>query len=321
MQRAPLLSAPARPASTLGWYALLVLSWSGAWYAMKLQAALAPASLSVALRFGLAGLLMVGWCVGRQASLRFDRRMHALFMLIGALMFSVNFLFAYNAARFLTSALVAVVFSLASVLNLALAALLFGERMTARAVLGGLCGSAGLALMLWTQVAVGGAGSQPWLGLLLAAGMTLCFCLGSMASTVAQRRGLAIAPVIAWSMLWGAAFSALHTVSTGQPLHVELSAVYLGSLGFLVIFGSVLGFIAYFTLVARLGASQAAYAMVMSPIGALLISTVFEHYRWTLLSLAGVLVSVFGNVIVLRARRVPPPPVRPVHSPIARLHP
>lgn len=293
-----------RRASTLGWYVLLVLSWSGAWYAMKLQATLAPASLSVALRFGLAGFLMVGWCVWRKASLRFDLRTHALFMLVGALMFSVNFLFAYNAALYLTSALVAVVFSLASVLNLALAALLFGERMTVRAVLGGLCGSVGLALLVWTQVAAGGAGAHPWLGLLLAAAMTLCFCLGSMASTVAQRRGLALAPVIAWSMLWGAAFSAVFTIGTGQSLHIELSIAYLGSLGFLVIFGSVLGFIAYFTLVARLGAAQAAYAMVMSPIGALLISTVFEHYRWTGLSFAGVLVSVLGNVVVLRARRV-----------------
>lgn len=296
---------PARPArgAIWGWYALLVLSWSGAWYAMKLQTAHTPPAVSIALRFGLAAPLMFAWALGRGASLRFDIRAHGLFMAMGALLFSLNFVFAYNAAIFMTSALVAVVFSLSSVVNLALGALWFGQRMSLRAVAGGVLGSSGLTLLVWTQIAAGGAGRDPWLGLLLACGMTLSFCIGSMVSTLAQRRGIAVAPATAWAMLWGAFFSAGYAALSGQSFHLEPSARYFFSLAFLVVFGSVLAFHAYFTLIGRVGASRAAYAMVMAPIGALLISSIFESYVWTASALLGLLVTLAGNVMVLGERR------------------
>jgi drug/metabolite transporter (DMT)-like permease len=50
----------------------------------------------------------------------------------------------------------------------------------------------------------------------------------------------------------------------------------------------------------RIGAARAGYIGVMVPIVALVVSSLFEGYRWEWLALLGVAVSVAGNVMILR---------------------
>ncbi len=53
------------------------------------------------------------------------------------------------------------------------------------------------------------------------------------------------------------------------------------ALAYLAVFGSVLAFGAYLTLMKRIGAGRAGYSMVAIPVVALLISTLLEHLQWT----------------------------------------
>jgi len=55
-------------------------------------------------------------------------------------------------------------------------------------------------------------------------------------------------------------------------------------------------------LIGKIGASRAGYATVVFPVFALLISTGFENYHWTLLGIAGLGLVVAGNIIMIRAR-------------------
>ncbi len=64
--------------------------------------------------------------------------------------------------------------------------------------------------------------------------------------------------------------------------------------------GPILAFGGFLTLLGRIGAARAGYVGVMVPIVALLVSSLFEGYRWEWLALVGVAVSVAGNVIILR---------------------
>jgi drug/metabolite transporter (DMT)-like permease len=66
-----------------------------------------------------------------------------------------------------------------------------------------------------------------------------------------------------------------------------------------LVFGSVIAFGCYMTLITRIGADRAAYALVINPIIALLLSTFFEGYTWTSAAAMGVILIVIGNVIVL----------------------
>ncbi len=59
----------------------------------------------------------------------------------------------------------------------------------------------------------------------------------------------------------------------------------------------------YLTLLGRIGPARAAYATVLFPIIALMLSTAFEGYRWTVEAFAGVALVLSGNLLVLLPRR------------------
>ena len=56
----------------------------------------------------------------------------------------------------------------------------------------------------------------------------------------------------------------------------------------------------YLALLGRIGADRAAYTTVLSPVLALLVSTIVEDYRWTPLAFVGLALVAAGNVLVLR---------------------
>jgi drug/metabolite transporter (DMT)-like permease len=91
----------------------------------------------------------------------------------------------------------------------------------------------------------------------------------------------------------------------GIPFDMEWNARYIGSLLYLVIPGSVIGFTAYLTLVGRMGPERAAYCTVLFPVVALNVSAFAEGYQWTAPALVGLVLVMLGNVLVFRKPRAP----------------
>jgi drug/metabolite transporter (DMT)-like permease len=59
----------------------------------------------------------------------------------------------------------------------------------------------------------------------------------------------------------------------------------------------------YFDLIRRIGPGKAAYTGVLVPIVAMLISTLFEGYRWSMLALAGAAFALVGLIVAMQARK------------------
>ena len=108
------------------------------------------------------------------------------------------------------------------------------------------------------------------------------------------------------AMGYGALAVALVATLEGTPWTFDARPAYILSLLYLAAFGSVVAFGAYLTLLGKIGAARAGYVGVAVPVVALMFSTVFEHYQWTLLALLGVALCAVGNVLVL----VPQKPAR-----------
>ena len=81
------------------------------------------------------------------------------------------------------------------------------------------------------------------------------------------------------------------------------------------IVGSVLAFPMNFNLIRDMGAAKAAYIGVTTPIVAMLLSTLFENYRWTLLAAAGAALAMIGLIIALSSRRGDQPAASTARSP------
>jgi drug/metabolite transporter (DMT)-like permease len=284
-------------------YLVTVLIWGSTWLVIKFQLGVVSPVVSVAWRFALAALMLLVYSLLRGKSLRFSVRDHGWLALQGVLLFGLNYIGVYLSEQYLTSGLVAVVFSLVVFLNALGMRAFFGLPIRAAAVFAATLGVAGVALIFGRELlAVSSAGDQ-LRGLLLALAATVVASFGNMVATRNSRRALPVMQVNAWSMLYGAIFVMLVALAGGEHLDFDPSWPYIASLLYLALFGSALAFGAYLTLMGRIGADRAAYTAVAIPIVALLLSTAFEHLRWHVQTFVGVAACIAGILLALRRRR------------------
>ncbi len=292
--------------SNLRLFALCVAIWGSTWLAITFQLGTVAPEASVAYRFLLASALLFAYCLARGLRLAFDARTHAWIAFQGVLMFSVSYIFVYYAEQHVVSGLVAVGYSASPLLSMIGLRFFFGTAMTRRLFAGSVLGIVGITLVFWPEFSRLGHGGSPALGALFTALAVLVSMFGSMVAHRNHDAGVPVWQNMAWGMLYGAIFSALWSLVAGRPFGFEATMPYVLSLVYLAVFGSVLAFGAYLTLLGRIGAARAGYIGVMVPIVALVISAAFEGFRWHALTLVGIAISVAGNVLVLRRPEAAP---------------
>ena len=283
-------------------YAAVVFLWGTSWIALHMQLGVVAPEVSLFWRFSIATLIMAAWVILTRTPMRYAARDHLRFAGLGLTIFSLNFLFFYYGGLSTPSGLLAVVFSLASVFNMLLAAAFFGQRPDGRRIFAAVLGFAGVGLMFAPQLMGANLSGPAFYGLLLCIGGTISFCLGNMVSLTNQRRGIPIAAATTWGMAWGTLFLLVFSLARGQTFTIEPTWHYLGALAWLATFASVLAFAAYMTLLRRIGPARAGYSTVLYPVVALAISTVVEDYIWTPAALVGLASVIVGNLVMLSRR-------------------
>jgi len=276
-----------------------VLIWGSTWLAIKFQLGVVAPEVSVAYRFSLAAAVLLVYCVANRRRMRFSVRDHIGMAGLGLLLFSANYFVFYLATGYMTTGLIAVVFSGIVVTNIIFGAVLLGNPVRPRVAIGAATGISGLAIIFWPEITAFDLHSDGTLGLLLCVAGTVIASLGNMVSVNNQRRGLPVLQANAYGMTYGAVFMLLLALAGGRTFGFEATPAYIGSLIYLAVFGSVFAFGFYLTLLGRIGADRAAYATVLFPVIALGLSTVFENFQWSPGALAGMLLVVGGNVLVL----------------------
>jgi drug/metabolite transporter (DMT)-like permease len=280
-------------------YLLTVLIWGSTWLAIKFQLGVVSPELSVAYRFFLASALIFAYSLVRKLPLKFTREQHLFMLLQGALLFSINYILVYFAEVSITSGLVAVIFSLVIVFNVLFGALFLKRPVDVRVLIGGLVGIGGLALIFWPELSGFSLTSAVTLGLLFAVISSLSASLGNIVSARNQANGLPVIQTNAYSMGYGALITLLIALIRGAPLTLEFTPAYLGSLLYLALFGSVIAFGSYLTLLGRIGPDRAAYSTILFPVVALLLSALFESMALDVTQFGGVGLILLGNVVVL----------------------
>lgn len=276
-----------------------VLIWGTTWIAIAAQLGEVPITVSIFYRFALAGVLMLA---GLAVLGRLRRPAVWRFVVVQALcLFCLNFLGLYTATALVPSGLVSVIFSLSSIFNAVNARIFFGDKINRQTVLAGALGVAGLICLFWPDIDVK-AGAQTLRGIGWAVLGTLIFSWGNMASR--QNTQLGITPVTAnaWGMGIGAICLLAILFAMGQPPVLPRGSVYWTALVYLSVIGSIVGFTTYLMLVGRIGSAKAGYVTVLFPIVALTLSTLFEGYEWTAMSILGVILAGLGNIVMFRRR-------------------
>ena len=281
-------------------FAIPAIIWGSTWYAITFQLGTVDPLYSVSYRFMLAGVLLIAYCLIRKISLNFTLQQHARILQQALFLFGINYWLTYMSEQYITSALVAIIFSLLIFMNMIFGRIFLKNPIRKQVVIGAVLGLIGTILIFQPELANYEGGDQTLLGIGLCTMGVLSASLGNITSASNQRQQLPVLSTNALGMLYGGLSMFLIAILTGRPLSFEFTTPYIVSLLYLAIFGSIIAFGAYLTLVGKIGPDKAAYALVIVPLIAILVSVVMEGYQLRLISALGILLLISGNVVALR---------------------
>lgn len=285
--------------SNLLLYIIVVVIWGSTWIAITFQLGEVAPVVSIIYRFGFAALLLFIFCLLKKVNLTLNRTEHFQVALLGMTLFGSNYYLIYHAQQYINSALTCIACSLILVFNIVNARLFFGTKLTPQIYVGGLLGLIGISLLFWPEVSHLTIDDKAVLGFILCVGGTLLASFGNMISIRNNQIKLPIMPANAWGMLYGALFMTLIALLNGETFSFSFSVTYIGSLLFLSIFGSVIAFGCYLTLLNNIGAHKASYTTIMFPAVAVVISTFVEDFNWNIYAVIGLIFILVGNLVVL----------------------
>lgn len=289
------------PAVRVASLATLVAIWGTTWAMIRVGLGGIPPLTGVALRFGIAGLVL--WSVALIIGLRGKQLLAPLWLWAaqGLLTFGVCYGLIYWAEQWVPTGLSAVLFATFPLWVAVLAHFMLpGERMQPVGLIGLVIALGGVALLFSQDLqALGG----PQVAFAAAVAMLAPFA-SAIAQVLIKRSGGAVHPVTlnAGSMvLASATMGVLAAVfEHNRPVHFTASSV--GALLYLAILGTTVTFSLYFWLLKHMtatGLSLTAYAV---PVVAVLVGAAVFHEAITLQLLLGGTLVVVGTALAGRRR-------------------
>lgn len=283
-----------------GWV-LLVLTWGSTWSVIRFGLRDLPAFTGAALRFGLAGLLLLGLALARREPLGRTPVERRLWLVQAVLTFTIPYGTIYWAERVVPSGLTSVLFATFTFFVAGFAHwLLPGERLRGATVAGILLGFTGVTLLFWDDLTrLGGARLFPVAFIVLLAPFS-----SGLSQVLIKRwgQGVSVLSLTAVPMLLGASLLGLVAVLAEQPARIHWTAAAVGSVLYLAVLGSAVSFLVYFWLLQRMTATGLSFLSYLTPVVALIVGAIVLDETLSSAMLAGIATIFAGLALVLRSR-------------------
>lgn len=281
-------------------YIIPTFIWGSTWLAITFQLGVVDPLVSVFYRFLLAAIILFVYCSIVKINLKYNAKQHLFMAFQGVFLFGINYWLVYLAEVHLKSGLVAVIFSTIIFLNIFNGFIFLKSKIQLNVLTSALIGFIGIILVFKDHLLEFNFSSEKSSAMLLAFLSVITASIGNITSAYNQKNKLPVVQTNAYGMLYGALFMLLLIFITNTSVSFDVSFQYISSLIYLAVFGSVIAFYSYLTLLGKIGADRAAYVTLVFPIVALLLSTFFEEYTWSLFALLGVGLITFGNFLMLK---------------------
>lgn len=287
------------PLSNSALFAVVVLIWGSTWLAITFQFGEIDPILSVGLRFTLAAVILGLYCFFRKLSLHLPSHIHFKMAAAGLCLYALDYTLLYHSQQYILSAIVAVMSSCMVYINVILRRVLLKKPMRREVVIGASFGMLGITLIFLPEFAKIKADHLLLIGIALAFTSFFFASLGNVISEQILDHGTPVIQMNFWAMSYGVVFIFAFAWFKGVQWSVPSNPSYYLSMLYLSVFGSVLAFGAYMKLVRQMGSDKSAYVVLVYPIVALILSTVFEGYQWHIEAVIGVFVVLVGNGIAM----------------------
>lgn len=287
----------------IGLYLVSILIWGSTWLVIKFQLGVVHPAVSVGYRFLLAAVLLLAFAVIRGKKLRYPLGVHGLIAAQSLFLFCLNYLCLYFAEQTLTSGVVAILFSLLTISNAIGAKFFFGEHLSARFWWGTAIGVVGILLVFSSELQGFSLTHDQAVAFGLAIFGTLSASAGNLVSKRIFQHSIEVIPATAIGMAYGALYTLIGCFLLGLPFVLPVEVTYLSALLYLSVFGSIVAFVSYLTVLRRIGAAKAGYMSIITPVVAILLSMLFEGLQASPIVVLGMILSLAGNALVLIRRK------------------
>ena len=284
-------------------FSIPALIWGSTWLAIKYQLGVVDPLVSVSYRFFLAAIILFAYCSITGMNLRYSVKQHLYIALQGLLLFGINYWLVYLAEVHLESGLVAVLFSTIVFFNIINGAIFLKSKINFTVLLSAVIGFIGIILVFKNELFGFTFSNVESSALLLAGISAVTASFGNITSAHNQKNKLPVVQTNAFGMLYGSLLMFLLALATGKSFNFDFSLPYISSLLYLAVFGSIIAFTSYLSLLGKIGADKAAYVTLVFPIIALILSTIFEAYSWNENAIIGVILVTFGNFMILKRKK------------------
>jgi len=286
-------------------FAAVYVIWGSTYLAIRFAVETLPPLLMAGARFTIAGLLLLLWSRLVQHAERPSRTDWRTGLMSGALLLLGGNGAVVWAETRVPSGIAALLVAVVPLWMVLLDWLRPGGRRTAAPVFVGLAlGLVGLGLLVGPDALHGGDGAVSTVGALVLMAGSLSWAVGSLLTKQAPRPTTSINGSGTQMFAGGLCLLAAGTL-VGELTRLDLGHVTPRSLlGFLylVTFGSLVGFTAYFYLLSHTTAARASTYAYVNPVVAVLLGWAFAHEPITMRTMLAAAVILAGVAIITVAR-------------------
>jgi drug/metabolite transporter (DMT)-like permease len=281
----------------------LYLVWGSTYLAIRVAIDTIPPYLMIAIRFFIAGGLLFAWSLLRGQVLPHPptRREWRDSFIVGTLLLCGAMGLVAIAEQTVPTGVTALLIALMPAWVAVLGRVFFGERLVPLVVVGIIVGLVGVAVL------VGPSASGPidTFGLIAVLVSPILWAAGSLYS--AHRATLPRSPILATSMQMlcagvGALVIALLLGEFGQFRPAALSRESLVALAYLVLVGSIVGFVAYVWLLRVAPLSKVTTYAYVNPVVAFILGAIILGEPITASTLVAAAIIVFAVALIVTAR-------------------
>jgi drug/metabolite transporter (DMT)-like permease len=283
---------------------VLSLIWGSTWSFIKTGLNDLPPITFAGIRFLVAAAVLWLIVLGRRHSVPGNIRDWSMIAWTGFVAFTLNYGLIFWGEQWITSGLAAILQATIPAFGLVIAHYyLPTERITPAKAAGVVLGVAGVAVIFYDQVTLGGAAAL-WgsVALILS---SICVAYSNVlikarcrhldpTIMAAGQMAFGMAPLL----LAGAAFE-------GSPFALRWTRQAIYSLGYLALIGSVLAFVLYYWLVRKIDVTKAMLISLVTPVIALLIGvfTLDESVNWRVAAGSAAILAGISLIVVQRQPR------------------
>jgi drug/metabolite transporter (DMT)-like permease len=283
-------------------FGLVYLFWGSTYLGIDIAVQTIPPALMCALRFSVAGVVMLVVCAATGRRIFYSPRQIALAAVVGLLLLMGGNLTLSYAELAVSTGLAALIIAITPLWFLVLDSLLLGDHhISGRGKAGLAVGVLGLFVLFWPELQAGAIGRREFWASISLIGGSFSWALGSVLSKRWQS-GMDVFSSTGWQVVAAGLGNFVFALFAGDLHHVTWTARGLSAVAYLVVCGSWIGYTAYIWLLEHVPTSKVSTYAYVNPVVAVFLGWLILHERVDRFILAGSAIVVLSVILVTSAK-------------------